>query len=154
MKNLVLLLVSFLFSIHYCNGQKITSSHYNYSGNNNLLYTELSGTTTNYVINTNEKKVKTYGKMRRTGIILTAVGVPLALGSTALIVSESRKDTGFFESDFKILLGAVGFVGGGVCTIAGTTLWAIGSKKMNQYKKTDNVSFDVGPNSFRVSYRF
>lgn len=153
MKKLVFLLTLSLASIQFTYGQLLTSNDSNWESSN-MIYTEIPDVFQSNTISKNEKKVKGYRGMRRTGIVLTAVGVPLAVGSTALIISESKKDSNYFESDFKIILGAVGLVGGGVCTIAGVTLWAIGGKKMNQYKKADNVSFDVGPNSFKLCYNF
>jgi hypothetical protein len=116
------------------------------------------------------KKIRSYSKMRNTGIILTVSGAVFIVGGVVLIVDGSKTETNYTttygysynsgsnDNSTEILLGVLGITVGVFMDTGGIILWSIGgSKKRNYTKKMNAVSLNLNPNlhqSFSLAYRF
>lgn len=114
------------------------------------------------------KKIRSYTRMRNTGIILTTTGGLLSIAGLLIYregVSTPYKSSGesFFHFDDsdgpeKRILGALSVVGGICTSFTGSIFWTIGSAKKNQYKeKLNSVSLYINPDprkALTLSLRF
>lgn len=112
------------------------------------------------------KTLEHWKKLRRAGAILTGVGVGSIAGGITLIVIGNNKnnrdynysgydsyyDNDMADGDRKIVVGALGIVGGITALGGGIPMLAIGNNRIKKY--TDRVKVDVGARGAKLAYRF
>jgi len=111
-------------------------------------------------ISFNEEKYQKFRRMRKGGIILTAVGAGLITGG--LILLETTDSYDHYENGHHIYSDDddANIVGGVVCVALGTlstgggiTMWVIGNNKMKKYGG-GQISVQPGKNGVGLAYRF
>ena len=95
--------------------------------------------------------------LRRTGIILTSVGI--AAITTGFWVATSQEPangndyiTANSPEGIKITAGMIGAACGVIALGGGITTWAIGSHRLKKYSR--RMSFDIGSRSATLAYKF
>lgn len=155
--NKVFLTLVFVITFTTINAQNDNKSLNYLASNDSFVYTETSFTPNSDFLdnNKNDRKHNAFRGMRRSGIILTSIGGAFLLAGTAGVIYGNTLEKDSLDSDFTQFIGATAIIGGGAGTLAGLTLWIIGNNKMKKYPlSNDKISFNVGANTMKLTYRF
>lgn len=127
------------------------------ASNDSFIYTETGHKPTSSEIDlkSQEKKHKAFKSMRRSGVVMTSIGGAFLLAGTYGMIYGNNINKGSFDSNFIQFMGTTAVIGGGAGTLAGLTLWILGNNKMKQFPlSNEKVSFNIGANSMKLTYRF
>ncbi|MFH1121939.1 MAG: hypothetical protein V1775_19130 [Bacteroidota bacterium] len=114
------------------------------------------------------KKIKSYTRMRNTGVVLTITGAVFTVAGVGLMVDGMNKDLDSYDSYdpyetsdealTEMTVGLLAFYAGLFMDTGGIVLWSIGGSKKRSYtRKLNAISLNLNPDprqTLSLSVRF